>query len=54
MKKFDPKVIRLGYVALATADVEEHYLETIGLTGGQGKGGLSRRRTLEATGDTKS
>jgi len=35
MKKFDPKVFRLGYVALATADIErtkEHYLETIGLT----------------------
>jgi hypothetical protein len=35
MKKFDPKVFRLGYVALATADIErtkEHYLEAIGLT----------------------
>jgi catechol 2,3-dioxygenase-like lactoylglutathione lyase family enzyme len=35
MKKFDPKVFRLGYVALATADIERtrgHYLETIGLT----------------------
>jgi catechol 2,3-dioxygenase-like lactoylglutathione lyase family enzyme len=35
MRKFDPKVFRLGYVALATANVErtrEHYLETIGLT----------------------
>jgi hypothetical protein len=35
MKKFDPKVFRLGYVALATADIErtrEHYLESIGMT----------------------
>src|SRR6476660_650541 len=35
MKKLDPKVFRLGYVALATADIErtkEHYLEAIGLT----------------------
>jgi catechol 2,3-dioxygenase-like lactoylglutathione lyase family enzyme len=35
MKKFDPKVFRLGYVALATADIErtkEQYLEAIGLT----------------------
>ena len=35
MKKFDPKVFRLGYVALATADIErtkEHHLEAIGLT----------------------
>src|SRR5260370_11587666 len=34
-KKFDPRVFRLGYVALATADIErtrEHYLENIGLT----------------------
>src|SRR5260370_6148205 len=34
MRKFDPKVFRLGYVALATADIErtkEHYLEAIGL-----------------------
>jgi catechol-2,3-dioxygenase len=35
MKKFDPKVFRLGYVALATADIERtrhHYLEAIGMT----------------------
>ena len=35
MKKFDPKVFQLGYVALATADIErtkEHYLEAIGMT----------------------
>ena len=35
MKKFDPKVFRLGYVALATTDIErtkQHYLEAIGLT----------------------
>ena len=35
MRKFDPKVFRLGYVALATADIERtlaHYLEAIGLT----------------------
>src|SRR5258708_14092946 len=33
-KKFDPRVFRLGYVALATADIErtrEHYLDKIGL-----------------------
>src|ERR1700757_1612711 len=35
MKKFDPKVFRLGHVSLATADIErtsEHYLDFIGLT----------------------
>jgi hypothetical protein len=35
MKKFDPKVFRLGYVTLATADIERtrnHYLQSIGLT----------------------
>ena len=35
MKKFDPKVFRLGYVTLATADIErmrDHYLQSIGLT----------------------
>src|SRR5260370_7141050 len=35
MRKFDPKVFRLGYVALATTDIErtkQHYLEAIGLT----------------------
>jgi len=34
MKKFDPKVFRLGYVAMATADIERtkhHYLEAIGM-----------------------
>jgi catechol-2,3-dioxygenase len=34
-KKFDPKVFQLGYVALATADIErtkDHYLEAIGMT----------------------
>src|SRR5258708_38400352 len=34
-KKFDPRVFRLGYVALATADIErtrEHYLANIGPT----------------------
>ena len=34
-RKFGPKVFQLGYVALATADIERtraHYLETIGLT----------------------
>lgn len=35
MKKIDPKVFRLGYVALATADIErtkEHYVQSFGLT----------------------
>jgi catechol 2,3-dioxygenase-like lactoylglutathione lyase family enzyme len=35
MNKFAPKVFRLGYVALATVDIErtkQHYLEAIGLT----------------------
>jgi catechol 2,3-dioxygenase-like lactoylglutathione lyase family enzyme len=34
-KKFDPKVFQLGYVALATGDIErtkDHYLQAIGLT----------------------
>jgi catechol 2,3-dioxygenase-like lactoylglutathione lyase family enzyme len=34
-KKFDPKVFQLGYVALATADIQrtkDHYLQAIGLT----------------------
>jgi hypothetical protein len=38
--KFDPKVFRLGYVALATADIErtkQHYLEAIGLTQRKGR-----------------
>jgi len=33
-RKFDPRVFQLGYVALATADVErtkDHYLEAIGM-----------------------
>ncbi|MDP3895538.1 MAG: VOC family protein, partial [Mesorhizobium sp.] len=34
-KKFDPKVFRLGYVALETADLErtrDHYIEALGMT----------------------
>jgi catechol-2,3-dioxygenase len=34
-RKFDPKVFQLGFVALATADIErtkDHYLEAIGMT----------------------
>jgi catechol 2,3-dioxygenase-like lactoylglutathione lyase family enzyme len=34
-RKFDPKVFQLGYVALATADIQrtkDHYLEAIGMT----------------------
>jgi len=34
-KKFDPKVFQLGYVALATPDIErtkDHYLKTMGMT----------------------
>jgi catechol 2,3-dioxygenase-like lactoylglutathione lyase family enzyme len=34
-RKFDPKVFRLGYIALETADFErtrDHYLQTIGMT----------------------
>jgi catechol-2,3-dioxygenase len=44
MKKFDPKVFRLGYVALATTDIErtkQHYLEAIGLKGDDGSVFLS-------------
>lgn len=35
LKKFDPKVFRLGYVALETADLErtiDHYVATLGMT----------------------
>ncbi len=35
IKKFEPKVFQLGYVALETADIErskDHYIETIGMT----------------------
>ena len=34
-KKFDPKVFQLGYVALATPDIERtkhHYLRNLGMT----------------------
>ena len=47
-RKFDPKVFQLGYVALATPDIQrtkDHYLQNLGMTevarGGDGSVYLS-------------